>query len=157
MEAAAQFLAVRPRSISETSRRLRHLGYPDALVDDVLDQLVVLGYLDDAGFAQAWVQSRDRSKPRGEMALRRELAVKGVPREVVADVLANRSETANGSHPESDAARALLGRKRAALEREADPIRRRQKVYALLARNGFDPQVCREITAEFVSSDDSDE
>ncbi len=31
LEAAAAFLAVRPRSVDETRRRLRHLGYPDGL------------------------------------------------------------------------------------------------------------------------------
>ena len=33
MEAAAAFLAVRPRSVDETRRRLRHLGYPAGLCD----------------------------------------------------------------------------------------------------------------------------
>src|SRR5688572_5917368 len=44
MEAAAAFLAVRPRSEAETRRRLLKLGYPDVLVDDVLTRLVEMGY-----------------------------------------------------------------------------------------------------------------
>ena len=41
------------------------------------------------------------------------------------------------------------GRQRRAstLRREADPRRRRQKAYALLARNGFAPDVCHEVAA----------
>ena len=157
MEAAAQFLAVRPRSVAETSRRLRHLGYPDPLVETVVTQLVEIGYLDDELFARAWVESRDRSRPRGEIALRRELATRGVARDVVDGALGERSSTAAGEPADRAAARALLGRRRASMEREADPIRRRNKAYALLARNGFDPQTCREITAEFISGEDSDE
>lgn len=149
MEAAATFLAVRPRSIAETRKRLRHLGYPESLVDTVVDRLVDMTYLDDAAFARAWVESRDRARPRGEMALRRELALKGVPREMVEEVLTARVDTATGEDPNRSAAMALLDRRRASLDREPDPARRRQKAYALLARNGFDPEVCREVSEHF--------
>ena len=37
-----------------------------------------------------------------------------------------------------------------ALARVADPRQRRQRAYALLARNGFDPEVCREVAASVV-------
>ncbi len=94
MDAAAAFLAVRPRSVAETRRRLRTLGYPEALVAQVVDRLVAIGYLDDPAFARAWVESRDRARPRGSLALRQELAQKGVARDVVDDILAERAETA---------------------------------------------------------------
>ena len=142
MDAAASFLAVRPRSIAETTRRLRQHGYPTDLVERVIAQLVDLGYLDDAAFAKTWVESRDRARPRGEMALRRELSLKGVPRDVTDEVLAERAELAN--EPDLTAATRLLERRRSTLDREQDPVKRRQKAYALLARNGFDPDTCRE-------------
>jgi len=148
MEAAAAFLAVRQRSEEETRRRLLRLGYPEPLVDEVLTRLVEMTYLDDEQFARAWVESRDRARPRGENALRRELALKGVPRSVVDEVLEERSRAAvAGSDRERDAALALLERRRAALERIPDPVKRRQRAYALLARNGFDPETCREASA----------
>ena len=145
LDAAASFLGVRPRSIAETRRRLRHLGYPAELVDGVIDRLAEMGYLDDEAFSRAWVESRDRARPRGTAALRRELALKGVAREVIADVLDER----NAGAPNADlaAAVALLEGRRATLEREADPSRRGQKAYALLARSGFDPEVCRAAAA----------
>lgn len=149
MDAAAVFLGVRARSVAETSRRLLKLGYPAPLVDDVITKLVELSYLDDEGFARAWVESRDRSRPRGENALRRELALKGVPREIVDEVLVGRSAD-SGRDADGDAARALLERRRAALDRVPDPVKRRQRAYALLARNGFDPETCREASVSFV-------
>ena len=163
MEAAAAFLGVRPRSVAETRRRLRHLGYREPLVDEVIDRLVAMRYLDDEQFARTWVEGRDRARPRGESALRRELALKGVAREVVDDVLLERAAESSsgtptdgaddgdgGSEPGSAdrrAAERLLERRRRALAREPDERRRRQKAYALLARNGFDPEVCREVVA----------
>jgi regulatory protein len=151
MDAAAAFLAVRPRSIAETKRRLRQHGYPSDLVERVIDQLIELGYLDDEAFSRAWVESRDRAHPRGETALRRELAVKGVPRDIVAEVLADRDPGIPGERSvDLAAALRLLERRRSTIEREPDPAKRRQKVYALLARNGFDPEVCREASSAFV-------
>jgi hypothetical protein len=44
----------------------------------------------------------------------------------------------------------LLERRRRTLDGETDPRKRRQKGYALLARNGFDPDVCRQATTEFM-------
>ena len=151
MEAAAAFLAVRQRSVAETSRRLKKLGYPEGLVEQVVTQLIELNYLDDETFARAWVESRDRARPRGELALRRELAQKGVDRQLVDQVLAERQESDTGAQSELVAARRLLERRRRTLDAETDPYRRRQKGYALLARNGFDPDVCRQATIEFLS------
>jgi regulatory protein len=149
MEAAAAFLAVRPRSVAETSRRLRHLGYSEPLVDQVVAQLIELGYLDDEAFARAWIESRDRARPRGELALRRELGQKGVDRQVTDDVLAARTEGSDGEIDMTAALR-LLDRRRSSLERESDPVKRRRKAYALLARNGFDPDTCRSATTRWL-------
>ncbi|HET7677008.1 MAG TPA: regulatory protein RecX [Candidatus Limnocylindrales bacterium] len=165
MEAAAAFLAVRSRSVAETRRRLRHLGYRQALVEQVLERLVEMAYLDDEAFARAWVESRDRARPRGASALRRELALKGVPRETVEAILGERDEwagraalvtgagdRAGGVSADEAAAGRLLERRGAALLRETDARRRRQRAYALLARSGFDPEVCRTAAAAWLAA-----
>lgn len=151
MDAAATFLAARARSVAETRRRLRDQGYPDDLVETVVERFVELGYLGDDEFARAWVEGRDRARPRGEMALRRELSIKGLSRDVIEAVL-NERRAADGEDPNCAAAAALLERRRSNLDREPDPARRRQKAYALLARNGFDPETCREISLAFQAS-----
>ncbi|HEY7942585.1 MAG TPA: regulatory protein RecX [Candidatus Limnocylindrales bacterium] len=165
LDAAAAFLAVRPRSIGETRRRLQTLGYRAALIDHVIERLTAYGYLDDAAFGRAWLESRDRSRPRGSHALRSELLAKGLERELVATLLAERDgeglvddADASGSEvpeggPDLAAARRLLSRRRAALARELDPRRRRQRAYALLARGGFDPDVIRQALATALEPD----
>lgn len=170
MEAAAAFLAVRPRSVAETRGRLTHLGYPAALCDQVVERLVELGYLDDVAFSRAWVESRDRARPRGSLALRQELLRKGVPRDIIDGALDARGSGSDadqdggpGAGPvtsteaEVRAARRLLERRAATLEREADPRRRRQRAYALLARHGFPPDVCRTLAASVVPAGDLDD
>jgi regulatory protein len=144
LAAALRFLEARSRSTAEVRRRLLIHGYRADLVEGAIERLTELGMLDDDSFARAWVESRDRARPRGERALRSELARKGVDRAVVDEVLEDRE----GDRPEADlaAARRLIERHAASLQRVTDPRARRQRAYALLARNGFDPDVAGELS-----------
>lgn len=165
-EAAARFLEARSRSVHEVRRRLTQAGYRAELVENAVTRMLELGILDDEGFARAWVESRDRARPRGEHAIRSELALKGVDRASVDLVLAERREAAaevEGAGDDADAGSAdrvaaerLLARHRRALERADDPRQRRQRAYQLLARNGFDPETCREVAAGFLTGVDGD-
>src|SRR5450756_1743545 len=94
VDAAARFLEARPRSVTEVRRRLVSAGYRMELVQAAIERLTELRYLDDETFARAWVESRDRAKPRGEHALRRELGLKGVDRSLVDGVLGDRHDRA---------------------------------------------------------------
>jgi regulatory protein len=164
LEAAARFLEVRSRSVAEVRRRLTSAGYQSSLVEGAVTRLLELGLLDDEAFARAWVESRDRARPRGERAIRQELGLKGVDRTTIDLVLSARREAAAGMpsddgevamSPDQAAAERLLARNARSLARVADPRQRRQRAYALLARNGFDPEVCRTVAAH-VERDDTE-
>jgi regulatory protein len=163
LEAGARFLEARHRSVAEVRRKLVRLGYRADLVTDAVERLGELGYLDDDAFARAWVESRDRAKPRGEHALRRELGLKGVDRTLVDTVLDDRREDAVVAAGELDeppvsadeaAAERLLAKKLPAIRREADPRRRLQRAYGLLARNGFGPDVCAAVSRRVLATAD---
>lgn len=117
--------------------------------------------LDDAAFARAWVESRDRARPRGERALRRELRLKGVPDEIAAEILADREERGSDETdaPSADEAAAarLLERRAAALARIADPRARRQRAYALLVRAGFDSEIASRLAVSALAGDATSE
>jgi regulatory protein len=160
LEAAARFLETRSRSVAEVRRRLTSAGYRADLIDGAIARLGDLGMLDDEAFARAWVESRDRARPRGERALQNELRLKGIDRAVVDAVLdERRSGEGVALAPDRDAAQRLIGKHARTLERIADPRRRRERAYALLARNGFDPETCREVAARMTAtvSDEADD
>jgi regulatory protein len=144
LEAALRFLEARQRSTVEVRTRLNRAGYRPDLVEGAIARLTELGMLDDGAFAKAWVESRDRARPRGERALRSELARKGIDRAITDETLAERE--VDRPDADSEAARRLLDRHAAALARVPDPRARRQRAYALLARNGFDPETSAEAT-----------
>jgi regulatory protein len=149
LAAALRFLEARPRSVAEVRRRLTQAGYREELVAGAIDRLVDLRMLDDAAFAEAWVESRDRARPRGERALRQELRLKGLDAGLVDEVLAERGS--DGQDVDRLAAERVLSRHAAALSRVTDPRARRQRAYALLARNGFDPDICSSAVRAFLA------
>ena len=153
LEAATRFLEARSRSVAEVRRRLTSAGYQAPLIEAAITRLGDLGVLDDDAFARAWVESRDRARPRGERALQSELRLKGIDRALVDAVLDDRrSAVGEASATDNDAAERLLEKHRRSLERITDPRRRRERAYALLARNGFDPETCREVAARVAAS-----
>ena len=171
LNAAARYLEARPRSTSEVRRRLTSMGFRAPLVDQAVRRMTELGYLDDEAFARTWVASRDRARPRGAHALRRELQLKGVDRQVIDGVLGEREAdradapdaadeggaAGEASTADEVAAERLLGKKLSTLLRDPDPRKRLQKAYGLLARNGFAPDVCSSVSRRVLASSTSDE
>ena len=172
LEAALRFLEVRQRSVAEVRRRLTRAGYREELVTGVMARLGDLGLLDDEAFALAWIESRDRAHPRGEHALMLELRQKGLDATTIAAALRARRQAAvrwdedagdvsdadAGPVPSADeaAARRLLERHASALRRIADPRARRQRAYALLARNGFSPEIAGDLARDATAVDVED-
>jgi regulatory protein len=167
LEAAARFLEARSQSVAEVRRRLTTAGYRADLIDGAIARMTELGMLDDEAFARAWVESRDRARPRGERALQNELRLKGIDRSVIDLVLTDRREQLTGTNdvdadtdpvaPDRAAAERLMAKHARTLDRISDPRRRRERAYALLARNGFDPDTCREVAAGVVTRDTDDD
>jgi regulatory protein len=167
LAAAFRFLEARARSVAETRRRLSDAGYRPELIDGAIARLLAIGLLDDEAFARHWVESRDRARPRGAIALKRELRLRGVDPGVIAAAIRARGsaeaddpfgaaldedDTERRPDPDETAAARLLERRRRDLDRVADPRKRRARAYALLARNGFGPEIASRLSAGFGTS-----
>lgn len=153
LAAALRFLEVRPRSVNEVRQRLSQAGYQAELTQGAIDRLLALGILDDEAFTTTWVESRDRARPRGERALRRELQLKGIDRAVVDVAMeTRRPEPGADADPDVAAADRLLARHEAALARVPNARLRRQRAYGLLARNGFDPSIAADAVRRWLAA-----
>ena len=135
-ESALRYLDYRPRSVDEIRRHLKGKDVAPEVTDEVVERLTGVGLLDDRAFARYWLENRSDFSPRGERALRLELRQKGVPGDIIAEVLSE-------GHDEDEAAyRAAMAQARKV--RTTDPVEFRRKMEARLARRGFSYDTARE-------------
>jgi regulatory protein len=135
-ELALDFLSYRPRSQAEVARRLRQKGFCEPAVERVLQRLSQAGLLDDQAFARYWIDNREQFKPRGIRALRQELRQKGVPDDVVDELVKDVDET-------ESAYRAVA--QRVPGWQHLDPVAFRRKLSGYLQRRGFGYDAIREV------------
>jgi regulatory protein len=131
IDVALRFLAQRPRSEQEVRRRLQRAGTDETAIETVLEQLRQHHLVDDAAFAQYWVEQRQTFKPRGTRLLRAELRQHGIdPR--AAEAAAEPAEVS----ALDDAYRAA--QKRARQLGSADERAFKSRLAQFLGRRGFD-------------------
>ena|SRR2546429_2722774 len=132
---ALNYLSFRPRSREEVRRYLRKKETPPELIDTVIQRLDELNLVNDQSFSEFWLESRERSNPKGAQALKNELRLKGVKRELVDELVSD----------EQDEERALrAGRKKAAMfarQPEMDFKTFRARLGSFLQRRGFSYEV----------------
>jgi len=128
-ERALTYLSYRPRSRTEVERYLLRKGWSELTVREVIARLEQENLLDDREFAHFWVENRERFRPRGRMALRREMLNKGLDQEII-------EETLRGLDEEESAYSIAYARARHEAGLAPREFRRRLGQY--LARRGFD-------------------
>ena len=131
---ALRFLAYRGRSQAEVRRRLEQ-RHTEPVINQVIDQLLAEGYLNDAAFAEEWRRHRERRRPRGQGIIRRELLKLGVDAEVVREALDGFDDAGNAYRAGLSLARRLQGSEYTAF---------RRRVWPYLQRRGFDHSVIRD-------------
>ena len=83
-EIALRRLSVRARSRKELAQDLKSRDVSPEVADELLNRFAEVGLIDDAAFAEEWVESRGHRS--GAARLRQELRLKGVADEHIADM-----------------------------------------------------------------------
>jgi regulatory protein len=110
---------------------LRKREIPDEVAEEVLDRYEEVGLIDDAAFAEAWVESRHAVRGLGRRALAQELRTRGVAGELVEQAVAQVD-----AEDEEQAARALVDRRLRTTAGLDQQVRTRRLV-GMLARRGY--------------------
>jgi len=91
-ERALNYLSSRPHSREEMRRYLRKKETPPELIDGVLERLDRMDLLNDQSFTTFWIESRERFNPKGAQAIKNELRMKGVQRDVVDEMVTDEQD-----------------------------------------------------------------
>jgi regulatory protein len=145
-EAALRILERARRSRSELGRKLREKGFAPAVIEPVLERLTAVGLIDDVEYARAFLAERLGRRTAGWRRLELELRRRGIAAQDAATARARVAEE-QGPIDEVGLAGRLLSQVEARY-RSLEPRVRRQRLYALLARRGFDGEVIERALAE---------
>lgn len=82
MEVASDYLANRMRTIAEVRKRLTEKEFDETEIDETIEELIELKYLDDYEYAKRYYEY-NAEKKRGSFRAMRELEEKGVDKETI--------------------------------------------------------------------------
>jgi regulatory protein len=122
-------------------------------VERVISQLKKDKFINDEYFARQWIESRVRSKPRGESILRMELVQKGIGRDIIDAVLEQVLRSTDVSS-ETNTIHAMAYKtavKYARKIRESDHRAYVFKLKQALTRKGFDMSTINRVVDEVLS------
>ncbi|MFB7668927.1 regulatory protein RecX [Kitasatospora sp. NPDC056138] len=129
---------------------LRRREIPDEVAEEVLARYEEVGLIDDAAFAEAWVESRHAVRGLSRRALTQELRTKGVAGDLVEQAVAQLDED-----DETAAARALVDRKLRStrgLERDT----RMRRLVGVLARRGYSEGLAFRVVRNALSEEEAE-
>lgn len=132
---ALNMLAFRARSSAELARALVQKGERREHADRAIERLQQQGLLDDAAFAQSFTRARVLGASQSRRRVQQDLARKGVARDVTDTAIATVFEEEGVD--QSAVVEAVARKKLRSLEK-LEPVVRRRRLYAFLARRGYD-------------------
>ncbi len=123
---ALNLISRRRRSVWEMQQYLKQKDYDSGTIEEILNTLSIKGYLDDAAFAEAWINTRRLLKNTSKRRLQQELRAKRVPDEIVTQALEN------DQADELEVLRELVAKKRTQTRYQD-----KEKLMAYLIRQGY--------------------
>jgi regulatory protein len=141
-------LSYRSRGCQELQERLLRKGYEREVVQEVVEELKHLRYLDDRTFAREWVEMRLGEK-RGKILIRQELLKKGIDKEVIDDSIAEGFKKIASTEDEL-AWRAI--EKRIPRYQKLEKSKAYRRIKDFLIRRGFSSEVTESTLDRFFQS-----
>ncbi len=141
-----RLLTVRARSRAELETALRKRGVPDEAAEVVLDRFTEVGLIDDAAYAQTFVQVQQRERGLAGRAVAAKLRQRGLADDIVRSAVATIDPAS-----ELASARDLVRRKLRGLLRY-DAATRDRRLLAMLARRGYSTGVAASAIREVVGA-----
>lgn len=144
---ALNLLAARPYATSALYRKLIQKQYSAADADDAIRRLVDNGLLDDTKYAEQYARSRILSTGASKRRLTQDLYRKGIKGDVATAAIANVIEQ---EEIDADAVIERVAKKKLAQLGDLEPLVLRRRLFAFLARRGYDVDEIKAVVSRLV-------
>ena len=144
---ALNLLSARPYSTSALYRKLIQKKYEAADANDAIRRLVDNGLLNDAKYAEQYARSKILSTGSSKRRLQQDLYRKGIKGDLATTAIANVLE-----QEEIDPAVVLerVAKKKLAQLGDLEPLVLRRRLFAFLARRGYDLDEIKSVVGRLV-------
>jgi len=129
---AVRLLGYRMRSCAELKGRLIEKKYPIKFIDETIDKLLKMGYLNDAEFAKAFAHDKVNNRKIGPIVLRREF----IPHKIETEIVDSAIDEVYDKYPISELIKILLNKKKIKPGDSLDQ-KFKKRIIDLLMRRGF--------------------
>jgi regulatory protein len=146
-------LEARARGVVELRRLLLKKGEPEADVDAAIERLKTSGLLDDTNFARQLTRSKAVGAGLSRRRIGQELAKRGVSRDISDNAIEAVFEEEGIDEAESID---RVARKKLRMLTKVDDATRRRRLYAFLARRGYDSDDITQVLQTLLAQSDAD-
>ncbi|HZI41638.1 MAG TPA: regulatory protein RecX [Gemmatimonadaceae bacterium] len=147
---ALNMIALRARAAAELRKLLIRKGEPAEFVDVAIERLVRAGFLDDASFAKQFARSKALGSGLSRRRVQQELARRGVTRDLADAAIA---EVFEEEHIDEEGTLERVARKKMKSLERLDTAVQRRRLYAFLARRGYDSDDISRTLRSVISSE----
>ena len=132
---ALNLLSARPYATRALHRKLIQKQYSAADADDAIRRLVDNGLLNDAKYAEQYARSRITTTGASKRRVQQDLYRKGISGDLATNAIANVLES---EEIDPEAVLARVAKKKLAQLGDLEPLVLRRRLFAFLARRGYD-------------------
>lgn len=144
-----RLLTARSRTRAQLAGQLAKRGYPDDVADAVLDRLAAVGLINDADFAEQWVQSRRVRTGKANRVLAAELKTRGVDADVIAEAL----DGVDAADERARAERLVAQKLRRESLGDSDDNKVMRRLVGMLARRGYSQSMAVAVVTEGLAAE----
>ena len=144
---ALNLLSARPYSTQALRKKLIQKEYPAADADDAVRRLVDAGLLDDGKYAEQYARSKILSTGASKRRLTQDLYRKGIKGDVATAAIA---QVIEDEEIDTVAVVERVARKKLAQLGDLEPLVLRRRLFAFLARRGYDVDEIKRVVSSLV-------
>lgn len=145
------YLSYQMRSEHEVKKKLLDKGFGEAVILEAIQKLRNYGFLDDATYSKALLETKKRTMKKGPRAIRQDLKKKGIEKKLQDDVL----ETF--TYEEQLKLALELAEKTVRSEKVKTPTQVKQKIQDLLMRKGYSFLIVSDVLEQLTFERDDEE
>lgn len=145
---ALDLLSQRPYTARDLRRKLVQKEVPADEADAVIERLTEAGLIDDAKYALAYARSKMLGSGASRRRIKQDLTRKGVKGDVASEAV---EQVIVDEEVDTKAVIERAARKKLASMGDLEPLVLRRRLFAFLARRGYDPDEILEVTRAIFS------